>query len=73
MKTLTKIKLVIFTMFIGLLFAGSASAANELTTMVTAVSFADLIAALLALFGLFAGVGVIMKGGNAVTRKLGFK
>ncbi len=46
---------------------------GSLETLVSTISFADLTAAMVALFGAMATVGILLKGGNVVLRKLGFK
>jgi hypothetical protein len=53
--------------------AGSVSAANELKTLAEAVSFADLQAGVLALFGSMATIAVIILGGSVLLSKLGWR
>ena len=45
----------------------------DFTTLTAGIDFSTLILALFALFGALIPVGIVMKGGNAITRKLGFK
>lgn len=67
--------LVYVSAFLISVFSVSSFAApgTELSTMATAISFSDLILALTTLFGAMASVGIILKGGAIVLRKLGMR
>jgi hypothetical protein len=58
---------------IALFSASTFAAGTELSAMAGAVSFSDLILALTTLFGAMASVGVILKGGAIVLRKLSMR
>ncbi len=66
---------VYLSAFLIALFSASsfAAAGTELSTMATAISFSDLILALTTLFGAMASVGIILKGGAIVLRKVGMR
>ena len=49
------------------------AAGPDFSVLTGGIDFGTLIAALIAIYALFVPVGIVMKGGNAITRKLGFK
>jgi hypothetical protein len=59
--------------FLAALAAPSFAVGPDFSTLTGAVDFSTLITALLAIFAAMVGVGIVLKGGNAITRKLGFK
>jgi hypothetical protein len=63
----------ISALLVSLFSVSSFAAGTELSTLASGVSFTDLILALTTLFGAMASVGVILKGGAIVLRKLSMR
>ena len=72
MKKLTTATLALLTAFLAF-FAGTASAVSAFDPITNAVVFTDFNAAMGTIFAAIIGAGLLLKAGNMVARKLGWR